>query len=371
MFKAYFEVLYHGKDHNDYVNGAVFCCAGKGKKLQTYGGGIGKVNEEYEKMQYYNHADHLGSSSYITNLDAQIVQHVEYVSFGEVFIEERNQSWNNPYLFNGKELDEETGLYYYGARYYNKRESVWLSTDPLSGYNPILEDEHYIDGEHNEGVYNSFNLNTYGYCYQNPVLLVDPNGKQVVAVFNKSTNLLAIIPDKSKINPKLSYKFVSAKEYSKLTGKDKKQYNYGILIKNVFTGGLAENGEVTRDPNRPQQRAIPNGTYDILDNNADTKHKDWFRLDKQDHNRYNDRDDTNGRDGFRLHLGVESWGCVTADISVEDRKEEWSIIKGAIEGTTTTTVPEKRGRQKWNPFSKLTNYGTLTVKGDDKVPEKK
>lgn len=72
-----------------------------------------------------------------------------------------------------------------------------------------------------------------------------------------------------------------------------------------------------------------------------------------------------------MHLGVESWVCVTADISVEDRKEEWSIIKGAIEGTTTTTVPEKRGRQKWNPFSKLTNYGTLTVKGDDRVPEKK
>ncbi|WP_221405059.1 RHS repeat-associated core domain-containing protein [Apibacter adventoris] len=120
------------------------------------------------------------SSSYITNLDAQIVQHVAYVPFGEVLIEERNQSWNTPYLFNGKELDEETGLYYYGARYYNPWESVWLSTDPLSGYNPIMETEYYIDGQHNKGVFNSFNLNTYGYCYQNPVLLVDPNGKQAI-----------------------------------------------------------------------------------------------------------------------------------------------------------------------------------------------
>ncbi|WP_221405111.1 RHS repeat-associated core domain-containing protein [Apibacter adventoris] len=83
-------------------------------------------------------------------------------------------------MFNGKELDEETGLYYYGARYYNPRESVWLSTDPLSGYNPVMEVEHYIDGEHNGGVFNSFNHNTYGYCYQNPVLLVDPNGKQAI-----------------------------------------------------------------------------------------------------------------------------------------------------------------------------------------------
>ena len=72
-------------------------------------------------------------------------------------------------------------MYYYGARYYNPRESVWLSADPLSGYNPNNETEHYIDGQHNGGVYNSFNLNTYGYCYQNPVKLVDPNGKQAIA----------------------------------------------------------------------------------------------------------------------------------------------------------------------------------------------
>ncbi|MXO33505.1 type IV secretion protein Rhs [Apibacter sp. B3889] len=173
---AYFEVPYNGKDNDDYVNGEGFCCS-QNTALRA-GIGIGNVN--YEKMQYYYHPDHLGSSSYITNLDGEIVQHVEYVPFGEVFIEERNNSWNTPYLFNGKELDEETGLYYYGARYYNPRESIWLSADPLSGYNPNNETEHYIDGQHNGGVYNSFNLNTYGYCYQNPVLLVDPNGKQSV-----------------------------------------------------------------------------------------------------------------------------------------------------------------------------------------------
>jgi RHS repeat-associated protein len=72
------------------------------------------------------------------------------------------------------ELDE----YYYGARYYNPKESVWLSTDPLSGYNPVMETEHYIDGQHNGGVYSSFNHNTYMYCLQNPIQYIDPNGKQ-------------------------------------------------------------------------------------------------------------------------------------------------------------------------------------------------
>ena len=137
-------------------------------------------NENAELQQFYYHPDHLGSSSYISNLDGEVVQHVEYVPFGEVFLEEKNAKWNTPYLFNAKELDKESGMYYYGARYYDPKISLWISTDPLSGYNPIFEKEHYIDGQHNGGVFNSFNLNTYGYCYQNPVKLVDPTGKQAV-----------------------------------------------------------------------------------------------------------------------------------------------------------------------------------------------
>jgi RHS repeat-associated protein len=115
------------------------------------------------------------------NLDGEVVQHVEYVPFGEVFIEERNSTWNTPYLFNGKEFDEETGLYYYGARYYDARLSLWMSVDPISNYDP-LNSENYLDGEHNGGVRNHYNLNPYIYCYQNPVKLSDPDGKQVIAV---------------------------------------------------------------------------------------------------------------------------------------------------------------------------------------------
>jgi len=51
-----------------------------------------KPNDDYEKMQFYYHPDHLGSSSYITNLDGEVAQHIEYVPFGEVFIEERNNT---------------------------------------------------------------------------------------------------------------------------------------------------------------------------------------------------------------------------------------------------------------------------------------
>jgi len=62
-------------------------------------------------------------------VDGEVVQHIEYVPFGEVFVEERNNIWNTPYLFNAKEFYEETGLYYYGARYHDPRVSLWMNVD--------------------------------------------------------------------------------------------------------------------------------------------------------------------------------------------------------------------------------------------------
>ena len=184
-----FDIPYNGQDNDDYVNGKGFCCndgtpeaaqakamAGNVAGAKAVSGNF-KENDEYEKMQFYYHPDHLGSSSYITNLDGEVAQHIEYVPFGEVFIEERNNTWNTPCLFNAKEFDEETGMYYYGARYYEPRLGLWMTVDPISNYDP-RNDDNYLDGEHNGGVYNSFNLYPYEYCYQNPILLVDYTGKQ-------------------------------------------------------------------------------------------------------------------------------------------------------------------------------------------------
>ncbi len=115
-----------------------------------------KPKDGNEKMQFYYHPDHLGSSSYITNLDGEVTQHIEYVPFGEVFIEERNDTWNTPYLFNAKEFDEETGMYYYGARYYEPRLSLWMGTD-------IIEEKHP-------------DISSYCFVFNNPIKLIDSNG---------------------------------------------------------------------------------------------------------------------------------------------------------------------------------------------------
>ncbi|HBV17308.1 RHS repeat domain-containing protein [Chryseobacterium carnipullorum] len=135
-----------------------------------------------EKEIYWFHPDHLSSSSYITGADGEVTQNIEYFPSGETFVENHRNSNYSPYKFNGKELDAETGYYYYGARYYNPRVSLWLNVDPLADYNPFYNSEHYIDGEHNGGVYNSGNNNPYIYTYNSPIAWIDPNGKQVFAV---------------------------------------------------------------------------------------------------------------------------------------------------------------------------------------------
>ena len=158
---ADFGVPYNGEDNNDYVNGQGFCCndvaevSASAKAMARIDGNF-KPNDDYEKLQFYYHPDHLGNSSYITNLDGEVVQHIEYVPFGEVFIEERNNTWNTPYLFNAKEYDEETGMYYYGARYYEPRISLWMSTDPKEATCP--------------------DISSYTYCHNSPINLLDIDG---------------------------------------------------------------------------------------------------------------------------------------------------------------------------------------------------
>ena len=165
---ATFAVPYNGEDNNDYVDGKGFCCndgsleAAQARALSRAAKNNFQDPDAYEKMQFYYHPDHLGSSSYITNLDGEVVQHIEYVPFGEVFIEERNNVWNTPYLFNAKEFDEETGMYYYGARYYEPRLSLWMSTDG--------QQEEYP------------NISSYTYSASSPVNYVDPDGNLVIFV---------------------------------------------------------------------------------------------------------------------------------------------------------------------------------------------
>jgi RHS repeat-associated protein len=87
-------------------------------------------------------------------------------SFGELFVSQRNSSFDSRYKFTAKELDNETNYTYFGARYYDSDISIWLSACP-----PKLQ-RRWVDPLSDK--YPS--LSPYMYCAGNPLFFIDPNG---------------------------------------------------------------------------------------------------------------------------------------------------------------------------------------------------
>ena len=114
------------------------------------------ANDTTKEETFFYHSDHLGSTSYITDDKANITQYDAYLPYGELLVDEHSSSEDLPYKFNGKQFDEETGLYYYGARYMNPIASIWYGVDPLM--------EKYKE------------VSAYIYTLGNPIKLTDYNG---------------------------------------------------------------------------------------------------------------------------------------------------------------------------------------------------
>jgi RHS repeat-associated protein len=124
-----------------------------------------------------------GSSSFITDVNGDATQHLQYactepvecVPFGEDFVwslsgveghQQNTAAYFTPYTFSGKERDVETGLSYFGARYYEAGLSVWLSVDPMSDKYP--------------------HESSFAYAGNSPVIFVDPDGREKILALDKN-----------------------------------------------------------------------------------------------------------------------------------------------------------------------------------------
>ena len=132
-------------------------------------------NNTTKEETFFYHSDHLGSTSYITDDKANITQYDAYLPYGELLVDEHSSSEDLSYKFNGKQFDEDTGLYYYGARYMNPVTSLWYGVDPEC--------------------YRNIHLGSYVYCSSNPIVRIDPNGEDDY-VTNIKTGAIAIIRTK-------------------------------------------------------------------------------------------------------------------------------------------------------------------------------
>ncbi|MFZ0819218.1 MAG: RHS repeat-associated core domain-containing protein [Candidatus Acidiferrales bacterium] len=103
----------------------------------------------------YYHADGLGSITSLTNAGGALAQTYTYDSFGNLVTS--TGSVANPFRYTAREFDQETGLYFYRARYYDSWTGKFLSEDPI-GFGGGVD--------------------FYRYAASNPIRFADPSGLQ-------------------------------------------------------------------------------------------------------------------------------------------------------------------------------------------------
>jgi RHS repeat-associated protein len=115
---------------------------------------------------YTYHRDALGSIIAITDQSNTIVQRYTYDAYGNLTTS--NPDFRQPYAYTGREYDEESGLYYYRARYYDSEVGRFITRDPIG-----------LRGGHN----------LYAYVRNNPMRFADPSGLSTIEYNSTSGSL--------------------------------------------------------------------------------------------------------------------------------------------------------------------------------------
>jgi RHS repeat-associated protein len=114
-------------------------------------------------VEYY-HLDVIGNVRAVTGQASptQVLEWHDYLPFGE---EWNPQPGTQPKRFTGKERDAETGLDYFGARYYGSKIGRFTTVDPVYTWKENLEDPQ--------------RWNRYAYGRDNPLRFIDPDGRKI------------------------------------------------------------------------------------------------------------------------------------------------------------------------------------------------
>jgi len=123
---------------------------------------------------YWYHPDYIGNVEFVTDRTGQPYQHFYYAAFGDPMVSQHvgTGSFNSAFRFNAKEYDEETGNYYYGARYYEPKSSIWMGVDAMATSYP--------------------GMNPYNFTMGNPIMAVDPDGNDTTKFMLENSDQFVI-----------------------------------------------------------------------------------------------------------------------------------------------------------------------------------
>ncbi len=204
----------------------------------------------------YVHQDVLGSAVLLTNQAGEAVKEYEYDPFGQ-FIGTSGLT-ETKYLFTGQELDLESELYYYNARYHNPRLGRFISRDPLLG----------SDG-------NALSRNGYIYVKNNPLKYVDPSGEYDIDFHYYAIYALGRF---AGLSDTIANRMATFSQYTDVNEKTE-PWRTGSVNRGIFHFfGTSYGGETKRNP-----ISIKNDIMEALEN------RDYIKT------------------GMLLHIYADSW----------------------------------------------------------------
>ena len=145
-----------------------------GEFSESFGGGrIVGTNDGTSSEVHYFLTDHLGSTrvvAKVTPTGREDLDRKDYYPFGKAWEQPDMPTSDNRYTFSGKEIQQtySSSAHYldFSARFYDPEGVIFIQQDPLQDDSPILS--------------------AYTYCGNNPITIIDPDGRDSIYVFDRS-----------------------------------------------------------------------------------------------------------------------------------------------------------------------------------------
>src|SRR3989339_564089 len=155
--------LYIGTIYEENYTGNVTISTTTTKYIFAGGQRVALIKDSGETNYFLT--DHLGSTNKLTDSTGNVDRTTLYTPFGSTYsdVVANPEAAKQSHLFTGQIADDNTGLYYYNARYYDPILCTFISADPIV-----------------QAPYNPQSLNRYTYCLNNPINLIDPSGNAAV-----------------------------------------------------------------------------------------------------------------------------------------------------------------------------------------------